>query len=171
MAAGLATPQDVRLNEPGPICQDSKKRRSFAGEYACLGMRSLRVRFRKSTHLGVNSGTKTEVFHGECEDQGASSDCLSTRPGVSRREEAVGPQRAPKPRLHPWDTSVFVPESRVRGELFVRRNKAPIEYQEDTEVLAYWSVNQLTCWSAHLPIYSTARTLQSSKENEAQILN
>ena len=47
MAAGLATPQDVRLNEPGPICQDSKKRRSFAGEYACLGMRSLRVRFEK----------------------------------------------------------------------------------------------------------------------------
>lgn len=39
----------------------------------------------------------------------------------------------PKPRLHPWDTSVFVPESRVRGVLFARRTKAPIEYQEDTE--------------------------------------
>lgn len=145
MAAGLATPQDARLNEPGPICQDSKKRRPFAGEYACLGMRSLRVRFRKSTRLGVNSGTKAEMSHGECEDQGASSDCLSARPGVSRREEAVGPQRAPKPRLHPWDTSVFVPESRARGELFVRRNKAPIEYQEDTEVLAYWSAVELIC--------------------------
>lgn len=145
MAAGLATPQDVRLNEPGPICQDSKKRRPFAGEYACLGMRSLRVRFRKSTRLGVNSGTKTEVSHGECEDQGASSDCLSTRPGVSRRGEAVGPQRAPKPRLHPWDTSAFVPESRARGEFFMRRNKAPIEYQADTEVLAYWSAVELVC--------------------------
>ena len=133
MAAGLATPQDVRLNEPGPICQDSKKRRSFAGEYACLGMRSLRVWFRKSTRLGVNSGTKTEVSHGECENQGASPGCLSTRPGVSRREEAVGPQRAPKPRLHPWDTSVFVPESRVRGVLFARRSKVPIEYQADAE--------------------------------------
>lgn len=133
MAAGLATPQDVRLNEPGPICQDSKKGRSFAGEYACLGMRSLRVRFRKSTHLGVNSGTKAEVSHWECEDQGASPDCLSARPGVSCRGEAVGPQRAPKPRLHPWDTSVFVPESRVRGVLFARRSKVPIEYQADTE--------------------------------------
>ena len=39
----------------------------------------------------------------------------------------------PKPRLHPWDTSVFVPKSRVRGVLFARRNKVPIEYQEDTE--------------------------------------
>ena len=133
MAAGLATPQDVRLNEPGPICQDSKKRRSFAGEYACLGMRSLRARFRKSSRLGVNSGTKTEVSHGECEDQGASSDRPNARPGVSRREEAVGPQRAPKPRLHPWDTSVFVPEFRARGVRFARRNKAPIEYQADTE--------------------------------------
>lgn len=145
MAAGLATPQDVRLNEPGLICQDSKKRRSFAGEYACLGMRSLRVRFRKSTRLGVNSGTKTEVSHGECEDQGASPDCLSARPGVSCRGEAVGPQRAPKPRLHPWDTSVFVPESRVRGVLFARRSKVPTEYQEDTEVLAYWSAVELIC--------------------------
>ena len=36
-----------RLNEPGPICQDSKKRRPFADEYACLGMHSLRLRFRK----------------------------------------------------------------------------------------------------------------------------
>lgn len=145
MAAGLATPQDVRLNEPGPICQDSKKRRPFAGEYACLGMRSLRVRFRKSTRLGVNSGTKAEMSHGKCEDQGASPGCLSTRPGVSRREEAVGPQRAPKPRLHPWDTSVFVPESRARGVLFARRSKAPIEYQADTEVLAYWSAVELAC--------------------------
>lgn len=96
MAAGLATPQDVRLNEPGPICQDSKKRRPFAGEYACLGMRSLRVRFGKSTHLGINSGTKAEMSHGECEDQGASPDCLSARPGVSCRGEVVGPQRAPQ---------------------------------------------------------------------------
>ena len=101
MAAGLATPQDVRLNEPGSICQDSKKRRPFAGEYACLGMRSLRVRFRKSTHLGVNSGTKAEVSHWECEDQGASPGCLSVRPGVSCQGEAAGPQRAPKPRLAP----------------------------------------------------------------------
>ena len=145
MAAGLATPQDVRLNEPGPICQDSKKRRPFAGEYACLGMRSLRARFRKSTHLGVNSGTKAEMSHGECEDQGASSDRPNARPGVSCRGEAVGPQRAPKPRLHPWDTSVFVPESRARGVLFARRNKAPIEYQADTEVLAYWSAVELVC--------------------------
>lgn len=145
MAAGLATPQDVRLNEPGPTCQDSKKRRSFAGEYACLGMRSLRLRFRKSTRLGVNSGTKAEVSHGECEDQGASPDCSSARPGVSRRGEAVGPQRAPKPRLHPWDTSVFVPESRARGVLFARRNKAPIENQADTEVLVYWSAVELVC--------------------------
>lgn len=133
MAASLATPQDARLNEPGPICQDSMKRRSFAGEYGCLGMRSLRMRFRKSTHLGVNSGAKAEVSHGECEDQGASPDCSSARPGVSRRGEAVGPQRVPKPRLHPWDTSVFVPEFRARGVLFARRNKAPIEYQADTE--------------------------------------
>ena len=77
--------------------------------------------------------TKTEVSHGECEDQGASPGCLSARPGVSCRGEAVGPQRAPKPRLHPWDTSVFAPESRARGVLFARRNKAPIEYQADTE--------------------------------------
>ena len=145
MAAGLATPQDVRLNESGPICQDSKKRRPFTGEYACLGMRSLRVLFRKNTRLGVNSGTKAEMSHGECEDQGASSDRPNARPGVSRREEAVGPQRAPKPRLHPWDTSVFVPESRVRGVLFARRSKVPIEYQEDTEVLAYWSAVELAC--------------------------
>lgn len=145
MAAGLATPQDVRLNEPGPICQDSKKRRPFAGEYACLGMRSLRVRFRKSTRLGVNSGTKAEMSHGECEDQGASSDCLSARPGVSCRGEAINLQRAPKPRPHPQDTSIFVPESRVRGVLFARRNKAPIEYQADTEVLAYWSAVELVC--------------------------
>lgn len=169
MAAGLATPQDVRLNEPGPICQDSKKRRSFAGEYACLGMRSLRVRFGKSTHLGINSGTKAEVSHGECEDQGASPGCLSVRPGVSRREEAVGPQRAPKPRLHPWDTSVFVPESRARGVLFARRNKASIEYQADTE--ESWPIGLPSSWSAHLLDCSTARTLQSSKEDEAQILN
>mgnify|MGYP001782665865 CR=1 FL=1 len=145
MAAGLATPQDVRLNEPGPICQDSKKRRPFADEYACLGMRSLRVRFRKSTRLGVNSGTKAEVSHGECEDQVASSDCLSTRPGVSCWGEAINLQQPPKPKLHPWDTSVFVPESRARGVLFVRRNKAPIEYQADTEVLAYWSAVELVC--------------------------
>ena len=145
MAAGLATPQDVRLNEPGPICQDPKKRRPFADEYACLGMRSLRVRFRKSTHLGVNSGTKAEMSHGECEDQRASPDCLSARPGISCRGEAVDPQRAPKPRLHPWDTSVFVPESRVRGVFFARRDKVPIEYQADTEVLAYWSAVELVC--------------------------
>ena len=145
MAADLASPQDVRLNEPGPICQDSKKRRPFAGEYACLGMRSLRVRFRKSTRLGVNSGTKAEVSHGECEDQGASPSCLSTRPGVSCRGEAINLQQPPKPRLHPRDTSVFVPESRVRGVLFARRDKAPIEYQEDTEVLAYWSAVELIC--------------------------
>ena len=169
MAAGLATPQNVRLNEPGPICQDSKKRRPFAGEYACLGMRSLRVRFRKSTRLVVNSDTKAEVSRWECEDQGASPDCLSARPGISCRGETVGPQRAPKPRLHPWDTSVFVPESRVRGVLFARRNKAPIEYQEDTE--ESWPIGLLSSWSAHLPVYSTARTPQSSKENEAQILN
>lgn len=166
MAADLATPQDVRLNEPGPICQDSKKRRPFADEYACLGMHSLRLRFRKSTRLGVNSGTKTEVSHGECEDQGASSDCLSTRPGVSRRGEAVGPQRAPKPRLHPWDTSVFMPESRACGVLFARSIKVPIEYQEDAE-----APDLLDCEPAHLLDCSTARTLQSSKENEAQILN
>ena len=171
MAAGLATPQDVRLNEPGPICQDSKKRRPFADEYACLGMRSLRVRFRKSTRLGVNSGTKAEMSHEECEDQRASPGCLSARPGVSRREEAVGPQRAPKPRLHPWDTSVFVPESRVRGVLFARRNKVPTEYWRISKLLIYWTVNQLTCWSAHQPVCSTARTPQSSKENEVQILN
>lgn len=145
MAAGLATPQNVRLNEPGPICQDSKKRRPFADEYAYLGMRSLRVRFRKSTHLGVNSGTKTEVSHGECEDQGASPGCLNARPGVSCREEAVNLQQPPKPRLHPWDTSVFVPEFRANSVLFARRNKAPIEYQEDTEVLAYWSAVELIC--------------------------
>lgn len=169
MAAGLATPQDAQLNEPEPICQDSMKRRSFAGEYGCLGMRSPRVRFRKSTHLGVNSGTKTEVSHGECENQGASSGCLNARPGVSRRGEAVGPQRAPKPRLHPWDTSAFVPESRANSVLFARRNEVPIEYQEDTE--ASWPIGLLSSWSAHLPVYSTARTPQSAKENEAQILN
>ena len=133
MAAGLATPQDVRLNEPGPICQDSKKGRPFADEYACLGMRSLRARFRKSTRLGVNSGTKAEMFHGECEDQGASSDRPNARPGVSCREEAASLQQPPKPKLHPWDTSVFVPESRVRGVLFAIRSKVPIEYQADTE--------------------------------------
>ena len=81
----------------------------------------------------ADSGTKTEVSHGECEDQRALSDCLSARPGVSCRREAVNLQRAPKPRLHPWDTSVFVPESRVRGVLFAKENKAPIEYQADTE--------------------------------------
>lgn len=171
MAAGLATPQDVRLNEPGPICQDSKKRRPFAGEYACLGMRSLRVRFRKSTRLGVNSGTKAEMSHGECEDQRASLGCLSARPGVSCREEAVNLQQPPKPRLHPWDTSVFVPKFRARGVLFARKSKVPTEYRRIPKLLIYWTVNQLTCWSAHLPVCSTARTLQSSKENEAQILN
>ena len=139
-ASEMGGVSDVRLNEPGPICQDSKKRRSFAGEYACLGMRSLRVWFRKSTRLGVNSGTKAEMSHGKCEDQGASSDCLSTRPGVSCRGEAVSPQRAPKPRLHPWDTSVFVPESRARGVLFARRSKIPTEYQEDIE--ASWPIGR-----------------------------
>ena len=123
MAADLASPQDVRLNEPGPICQDSKKRRPFADEYACLGMHSPRLRFRKNTRLGVNSGTKTEISHGECEDQGASSDRPSMRPGVSCWREAVNLQQPPKPRLHPWDTSVFLPESRVRGVLFVRRTR------------------------------------------------
>lgn len=147
MAAGLATPQDVRLNEPGSICQDSKKRRSFAGEYSCLGMRSLRVRFRKSTHLGINSGAKAEMSHGECEDQGTSPGCLSARPGVSYRGETVGPQRVPKPRLHPWDTSVFVPESRVRSVLFARRGKVPTEYQEDTE--APDLLVELSSWPAH----------------------
>lgn len=168
MAASFATPQDARLNEPGPICQDSMKRRSFAGEYGCLGMRSLRVRFRKSTHLGVNSGTKAEVSHGECDDQGASPDCLSARPGASRRGEAVGPQRVPKPRLHPWDTSVFAPESRARGVLFVRRNKAPIEYQADTEVLAYWTANQLTCLTArqHVHLNRQKRTRRKSSTNQ-----
>lgn len=166
MAAGLATPQDVRLNEPGPICQDSKKRRPFAGEYACLGMRSLRARFRKSTHLGVNSGTKAEMSHGECEDQRASPGCLSARPGVSRREEAVGPQRAPKPRLHPWDTSVFVPESRVRGVLLREETRHLLNIRRIPK-----HPDLLDCEPAHLPVYSTARTPQSSKENEAQILN
>ena len=146
MDAGLATPQDVRLNEPGPICQDSKKRRSFAGEYACLGMRSLRARFRKSTRLGVNSGTKAEMSHGECEDQGASSDRPNARPGVSCREEAVGPQRAPKPRPYPWDTSVFVPESRDRGVLFAERNEVPIEYQTDTEEFRPTGLLQQALW-------------------------
>ena len=98
-----------------------------------------------STLPKADSGTKTEVSHGECEDQRASLGCLSARPGVSCREEAVNLQQPPKPRLHPWDTSVFVPESRARGVLFVRRNKAPIEYQEDTEVLAYWSAVELAC--------------------------
>lgn len=171
MAAGLATPQDVRLNEPGPICQDSKKRRPFAGEYACLGMRSLRVRFRKSTRLGVNSGTKAEMSHGECEDQGASSDCLSARPGVSCRGEAINLQQPPKPRLHPWDNSVFVPESRARGVLFARRSKIPTEYQEDTEAPDLLTVNQLTSLTAHQPVCSTARAPQSPRGNEAQILN
>ena len=86
-----------------------------------------------STVAKADSGTKTEVSHGKSEDQGASSDCPSARPGVSRRGEAVNLQRAPKPRLYPWDNSVFVPESRVRGVFFARRSKVPIEYQEDTE--------------------------------------
>ena len=65
----------------------------------------------------ADSGTKTEVSHGESENQGASSGCLRTRTGVSRRGEAVNLQRAPKPRLYPWDNSVFAPESWVRGAL------------------------------------------------------
>lgn len=140
MAAGLATPQDVRLNEPGPICQDSKKRRPFAGEYACLEMRSLRARFRKSTHLGVNSDTKAEMSHGECEDQGASPDCLNARPGVSRRGEAVGPQRAPKPRLHPWDTSVFRARISCSRCTFCEKKQGTYRISGGyRSILIYWS--------------------------------
>ena len=71
----------------------------------------------------ADSGTKAEVSHEEYEGQGASSDCLSTRHEVSCREEVANPQRAPKPRLHPWDTSVFVPESRVRGVLLREKTR------------------------------------------------
>lgn len=170
MAAGLATPQDVRLNEPGPICQDSKKRRPFAGEYACLGMRSLRVRFRKSTRLGVNSGTKAEMPHGECEDQRASPDCLSTRPGVSCRGEVVGPQRAPQaeaPSVGYLGFRARISRSRCT---FCEKKQGTYRISGGyRRILIYWSscraglLTQLDC--------STARTPQSSKENEAQILN
>ena len=169
MAAGLATPQDVRLNEPGPICQDSKKRRPFADEYACLGMRSLRARFRKSSRLGVNSGTKTEVSHGECEDQGASSDRPNARPEVSCREEAVNLQQPPKPKLHPWDTSVFGQNLVFAVYFLQEETRCLSNIRRMPKLLIYWSscraglLTQLDC--------STARTPQSSKENEAQILN
>lgn len=169
MAAGLATPQDVRLNEPGPICQNSKKRRPFAGKYACLGMRSLRVRFRKSTRLVVNSGTKAEMSHGECEDQGASPGCLSARPVVSRRGEAVGPQRAPKPSsirgiprfsCQNFALAVYFLRDEARYLLNIRRiPKHPGLLVE----LSSWPAHQLGC--------STARAPQSSRGNEAQILN
>ena len=53
---------------------------------------------------------------------GALSDCLKLRLGMSCRGGIVNPQQPPKPRPYPWDTSVFVPESRVRGVLFARRN-------------------------------------------------
>lgn len=169
MAADLATLQDVRLNEPGPICQDSKKRRPFADEYACLGMRSLRARFRKSTHLGVNSGTKTEVSHWECEDQGASSDRPNARPGVSCRGEVVGPQRAPQ---------AEAPSVGYLG--FRARISCPrctfCKKKQDTYRISggYRSPGLLVCCRAGLLTQldcSTARTPQSPRGNEAQILN
>lgn len=118
MAAGLATPQDVRLNEPGPICQDSKKRRPFADEYACLGMHSLRVRFRKRTRRGADSGTKTEVSRRECVGTGEPSGWAFLRTGASCRKRFINPQQPPEEGLHPWDTSVFVPEFLACGVLY-----------------------------------------------------
>lgn len=166
MAAGLATPQDVRLNEPGPICQDSKKRRPFAGEYAYLGMRSLRVRFRKSTRLVVNSGTKAEMSHGECEDQGASPGCLSAQPGVSRREEAVGRSELPS-RGSIRGIPRFSCQNLVFAVYFLR--------EETRHLLNIRQIPKhpdlLDCGPAHLLDCSTARTPQSSRGNEAQILN
>lgn len=169
MAAGLATPQNVRLNEPGPICQDSKKRRPFADEYAYLGMRSLRVRFRKSTHLGVNSGTKAEVSHGECEDQRASPDCLSTRPGVSCRGEVVGPQRAPQAEAPSVGYLGFRARISCSRCTFCKKKQGAYRISG-----GYRSPSLLVCCRAGLLTQldcSTARTPQSSKENKAQILN
>lgn len=170
MAADLATPQDVRLNEPGPICQDSKKRRPFADEYACLGMHSLRLRFRKSTRLGVNSGTKTEVSLGECEDQGASPGCLSARPGVSCRGEVVGPQRAPQAEAPSVGYLGFRARISCSRCTFCEKKQGAYRISGGyRRILIYWSscqaglLTQLDC--------STARTPQSSKESKAQILN
>ena len=145
--AASVTPRALRptKNFTRPKCDSDKIRQAHEGYRSqsveiqegeedslvsvCFGMPPLSLRFRKRTRRGADSGTKTEVSHGECEDRGASSDRPSTRPGVSCRGEAVGPQRAPKPRPYPWDTSVFVPESCVRGVLFARRSKVPVEYQ------------------------------------------
>ena len=166
MAAGLATPQDVRLNEPGPICQDSKKRRPFADEYACLGMHSLRVRFRKSTHLGVNSGTKTEVSHGECENQGASPGCLSARLGYLVEEKRSARSELPS-RGSIRGIPQFSCQNLVFAVYFLR--------EETRHLLNIRRIPKhpdlLDREPAHLLDCSTARTLQSSKENEAQILN
>ena len=81
----------------------------------------------------ADSGTKAEVSHGECVGTEKPSSWAFVRPGVSSRERSINPQQPPEEGLHPWDTSVFVPESRVRGVLFARRSKVPIEYQADAE--------------------------------------
>ena len=69
----------------------------------------------------ADSGTKTEVSHGESVGTGEPSGWAFLRPGVSCRERFINPQQPPEEGLHPWDTSVFVPEflaSRVLFEKF-----------------------------------------------------
>ena len=90
----------------------------------------------------ADSGTKAEISHGECEGRGASSGCPTSRPGVSCRREAVNLQQPPKPRLHPWDTSVFVPESRVRG-YFLREETRFLSKSHDCKLLGAKSVGAL----------------------------
>ena len=58
----------------------------------------------------ADSGTKAEVSHGECVGTEKPSSWAFVRPGVSSRERSINPQQPPEEGLHPWDTSVFVPE-------------------------------------------------------------
>lgn len=64
----------------------------------------------KRTRGMADSGTKAEVSHRECVGTEKPSSWAFVRPGVSSRERSINPQQPPEEGLHPWDTSVFVPE-------------------------------------------------------------
>ena len=66
----------------------------------------------------ADSGTKTEVSHGESVRTGETSGWAFLRPGVSCRERFINPQQPPEEGLHPRDTSVFVPEFLACGVLY-----------------------------------------------------
>ena len=64
-----------------------------------------------------------------------------------------------------------MPESRVRGVLFARRSKVPIEYQADTEVLAYWSAVELVCSPASLLDSAYASIVKRERGSNPQLVN